>query len=425
MNPEFPTLNGKRIDLEGTPSPGLEGPPDLENHDTNEQEGDVDTPLYTRRELTKAAGTGLAIGSIGTGLIAQEIFSTDDSHESEAEKREGGYEPSELFNREIQGYKMLYSELQRDEILFVNEEGLPLGEPVKVEPINGISPGVIDKNGFLTEDMNQDWLDYQRERVCAELNVPCDIPNGLPRQVNVIPQLRDAVYYTPDDDLDADTYLEVIEYFAEKKVIGAEHKTRLEFVRDHVGDYLKVPPAVKQELIFLIPGLAAQESHFNNGLKSSTGAEGIFQFMPDTWKDFGYSEEDILYLKNQVEAVGKYFSRAYTFLKNNAAEELALAEREYFNGSAEDFGRDFLAPVLLNSYNSGPGRLATTLRWFAEQYPTRASLEKSIGTHQTGFGKDAYQTLTREAKGVIPGYGRDSSQYVVRLSALAELLKDK
>lgn len=399
MNPEFPALNGARRDLEG--------------------------PQYTRRDLTKAAGTGLAVGALGATLVSKEIFGGDYKEENDTEGGEGGYEASELFEREIEGYKVLYGELKRDEILFVNEEGLPLGKPVKIEPANGISPGSIDKNGFLTEDMNQDWLDYQREKVCAELNVPCDISNGLPRQVNVIPQLRDAAYYTPDDDLDADTYLEVIEHFAEKKVIGAEHKTRLEFVRDHVGDSLKVPRAVKEELIALIPGLAAQESHFNNGLKSSVGAQGIFQFMPDTWKDFGYSEEDILYLKNQVEAVGKYFSRAYTFLKNNAGEALALAEREYFHGSAEDFGKDFLAPVLLNSYNSGPGRLAIVLKWFVEQYPTRESLEKSIGTHEGGFGKDAYQTVTRKAKGVIPGYGRDSSQYVVRLSALAELLKDK
>jgi hypothetical protein len=397
----------------------------FENPHNAEKDEDADKPLYTRREITKAAGTGLAIGSIGTGLIAQEIFGRDTQEENTVERKEGGYESSELFQREMAGYKMLYSELKRDEILFVNEEGMPLGKPVKVESVNGISPGTIDKNGFLTEDMNQDWLDYQRERVCAELEVPCDIPNGLPRQINVIPQLRDTVYYTPDDDLDPENYLEVIEYFAGKKVIGAEHKTRLEFVRDHVGDSLKVPPAVKEELIALIPGLAAQESHFNNGLKSSVGAEGIFQFMPDTWKDFGYSEEDLLYLKNQVEAVGKYFSRAYTFLKNNAGRALTIAEREYFNGSAEDFGRDFLAPVLLNSYNAGPGRLATTLKWFIEQYPPRESLEKSIGTHAGGFGKDAYQALTNKAKGVIPGYGRDSSQYVVRLSALAELLKDK
>lgn len=388
---------------------------------------DLDKPQYTRREIGKATGAGLGLGFAGgmwLGRGLERAFGAEEREEEKAERREDGYEASELWTRELSGYKMLYGELERDEILFVNEEGAPLGEAVKLQPIDGISPGPIDENGFLTEEMNQTWLDRQRERICAELEVPCDLPNELPRQINVIPQLREAVYQTPNEDINPKTYLDLVEHFANKSVIGAEDKTRLEYVRERVGDHLNVPATAKAELILLIPGLAAQESHFNNASESGVGAQGIFQFMPDTWRDFGYTPEDIRFLSKQVEAAGKYFSRAHVFFQNNAGQALSRAQQEYFNGSQEEFEKNFLAPLLLNSYNSGPGRMVSVIKWFTDHYPNRESLERLIGTHPEGFGKDVYQALTRQAIGNIPGYGQDSSQYVVRLSALAELLNN-
>lgn len=400
----------------------------IENPPIASRNEELDTPKYTRREMGKVTSAGLTLGTAGGMWLGQQLERTFGGEEGkdreQVETRETTYEPSELFNRERSGYEVLYGELKRNEILFINEEGVPLGEPVPLEPIDGISPGSIDARGLLIGEMNQAWLDRQRERVCAALEVPCDLPNGLPRQLNVIPQLREAINEGGGENINPETYLDIVEHFASKRVIGAENMTRLEFVRARVGEALNIPPATKNELILRIPGLAAQESRFNNASESSVGAKGIFQFMPDTWRDFGYAPGDIAFLSKQVEAVGRYFSRAHTFLQAQAGEALRIAEQEYFQGSREDFERNFLAPVLLNSYNSGPARLASTVKWFTEEYPTRESLERLIGSHEGGFGKDAYQAMTSQAKGKIPGYGRDSSQYVVRLSALAELLKE-
>jgi len=71
-----------------------------------------------------------------------------------------------------------------------------------------------------------------------------------------------------------------------------------------------------------------------------------------------------------------------------------------------------------------------------ETYPNRESLKKAIGEYPDGLGLDAYLLMTKLSSAVvgrtekgkrihrISGYGRDSSQYVVRAYTLAELLKE-
>ncbi len=99
------------------------------------------------------------------------------------------------------------------------------------------------------------------------------------------------------------------------------------------------------------------------------------------------------------------------------------------------FRRYFLTPVLVNSYNSGPGRLVMAVKEFAKEFSTRESLlEKLDGEYEDGFGYDVYFAMTKFASTVvgedkngndkrrIPGYGRDSSQYVIRAYSLALLL---
>ncbi len=105
-------------------------------------------------------------------------------------------------------------------------------------------------------------------------------------------------------------------------------------------------------------------------------------------------------------------------------------QQEFFDDDQEAFEGYFLAPVLINSYNSGPGRLIHVLKAFYERYPNRKKLEEKLGVSQgESLGYDVFLEATKVASEKldskhrrVPGYGRDSSQYVIRAYTLANLL---
>lgn len=393
-----------------------------------------------RRKLLIGAG-GLALTVAGLEIANLVKDKKRHAREEERAPEQNTEKFGPHFTNELAGYMEFYGELKLDEVMFVDEDGLPLGEPVKLEPIDGIAPGEREgATGILTGEIAQEWLDTWRIKKCQEFpEAKCDLKKSLPRQMNLLFLARELAneQYLKDENIQAETYLDVVRHFAHKRVKGHEESSRYEYLHDHVGDHIQgVPDAIKEELQFLVPGLAAQESKYINDAKSSVGAVGIMQFMPSTWtKELGYKMEDILQFTNQVEGAGKFFERAYEFVRDHAGEALDMICKEHFDDNREMFRRYFLTPVLVNSYNSGPGRLAMAVKEFAKEFSTRESLlEKLDGEYQDGFGYDVYFAMTKFASAVIgedkngndkrriPGYGRDSSQYVIRAYSLALLL---
>ena len=391
-----------------------------------------DEPEFTRRQALRI-GVGAAAAGVTAGVLLEKGLPDDtETEKGPVKEKEAGYEESELFERQISGYKVLYGKLERDEILFVDEEGVPIGKPVQIKPLDGIKPGKIDDEGILEGEFNQEWLDREREQICAKENVPCDIPNALPRQLNTIPTIREAVYKSPGKaELNPKTFLDVVHHYGRKKVVNGDGENRIEYVKKYAMQNTDLPEELKKDIASLLPGLAAQESKFNNDARSSVNAMGIFQFMPATWAGLGYDPGEIALLSKQVEAVGKYFTYTEKRLKEKAEFALGVALKEYFGGDEKAFEKYFLTPVLLNTYNSGADRLAEVVRWFTDHYPDRAALEGLIGSHQKGFGLDAYAAMAKEASkktdegNAVSGYGKDSSEYVSRIYALAELLKNE
>lgn len=181
-----------------------------------------------------------------------------------------------------------------------------------------------------------------------------------------------------------------------------------------------------------------------NDVVSSTGARGIMQFMPDSFKhvqkelkkDDNTPIDNILEFTDQVTAASKLLEMKYQYIQDHVGKELAKIQQEFFGGDVVQFERYFLAPVIINSYNSGEGRLAKCIKLFVETYPNLMALKKAIGEYPDGFGYDAYLLMTKicsvvvgrtkENKPIykISGYGRDSSQYVVRAYTLAQILAE-
>lgn len=218
-------------------------------------------------------------------------------------------------------------------------------------------------------------------------------------------------------------YIEVIKEHADKPVIGAEGHTRMQYVQEEIK-FAKwnektgegVPPAVENELRRILPGLCAQESRFDNGLISNTGAKGILQFMPETWAEYGGKPGEHTSLKKQVEIAGLHFSKIYKQVIHHVGDESLQKLRSRYS-SEQSFQRDLIVPLMINSYNTGSSRMAEAVKFYLARTPA-----KKIPT-----GKELYVAIADYAKSSregehLSGYKEHSREYVPRIYAQAEIL---
>ena len=401
----------------------------------------LDTKIeLTRREVV-AGGAALFAGGALTSKVLDNV---EDKHEDSI-AREGHAETGELFERQQTAFTGIYGSLTAHQIQFLDTYAGPLGGPYTVEPLHGVSPGPLNDEGVITGPFNPRWLQEARKDVLERHpEVQADISKDEPRQTNTIALLRIANKKNPE--LHAKTLLDVVRFYGDKKVNGIdENLTRIEYIKKYIGQEVAISPdpiqpnnpfrkfdlpkSILAELKRIVPGLAAQESQFNNESFSSAGARGIFQFMPDTWEDtfkrvnLSVPNDDLL--KNQLEGVTLYFLHSYHEFLKRCPEALTRVKMEFFDGDEDAFDKYFFTPILINSYNSGTGRLASVLSWFLQTFPSKEALRQQIGSYPDGFGYDVYATMAHEARArkAIPGYGNDSSEYVTRSMAFATLLE--
>jgi hypothetical protein len=174
-------------------------------------------PDISRREFIRNGGL-----AAGAALFLAADTQPSISRNSErvvAVRPEGGmsYEYSENFKNQLIGYKKFYSELKTDEILFLDEQGLPIGEPVKILPLGDVAPGELDEHGIV-KDLDQEWLDAQRAALKKKYpDVLVDVKRDIPRQTNLIFLARDlATVFTDESITDNPSYIDVVTYFANK-----------------------------------------------------------------------------------------------------------------------------------------------------------------------------------------------------------------
>jgi hypothetical protein len=414
----------------------------------------------SRRELLLGGGAAVAsAGSIATGAAIGEYLAektwdepqpaphehphTEDKAHPESKEAIRQHEPSEVFNQKIAGFETLYGKIHRDEMLFVDGNGAPI-ETVKIAPVDGLLPGKhkddrrlqFDQHGLLIGDPNPEWVEYERTLVRNKNpGFKYDTDKQLPHGLHVLHQIRDAIENEDDPFVDPEpqTYLEVVQYFGAKEVVGGGGLSRIAYVRKHGMEGMDdLPLVLTAELNKFLPGIAAQESHFNNASKSGKGAQGIFQFMPSTWHDLGHTPEDILSLSQQVQAASEHLRSSYREMNAFSLSHgnfLARIKAEYFNGDEDAYLRYFIAPMVINSYNPGADRLLQLAQWF-EQYLATTKAERTHESYPHGYGYDLFNQMTTEVHDhpldpqypLLEEYGSESSEYFPRVYAFAELL---
>jgi hypothetical protein len=159
----------------------------------------------------------------------------------------------------------------------------------------------------------------------------------------------------------------------------------------------------------------------------SAETEGIFQFMPDTWEyQLHQNPADILSFRAQANAVGIYMQKTYHEMMTHDGHLLNEIRRDYFNDDEVAFLRFFMAPVLINSYNAGTGRLRGIIKWFEER--PRSEKENLTDSYPRGFGNDLFYKMAEATRGhhenpALKRYGQDAREYTPRVYALAHLLQ--
>lgn len=384
---------------------------------TNE-ELDKDVHI-TRRTLLKGVGASVVAGAVGGKILDSALREkgTAAVHESNELKITG-----ENFLKRVEDYRKAYEELTAKEVQFIDDEGAPIGEPTPIAPYKGISPGDLDDNGILVGSLNQKWLDAVRADICAQNpNITCDLREGTPKLWNFARLIRDANERNPD--IQAKTLKDIVLYNGSKTVVGDEEKlSRIQYLKEHANDYVKLSPTMAKELSSILPALAAQESQYDNESDSGV-ARGILQFRDSEWSSLGYTDADRPFLKKQTEAASRLLAGKLEYLEDHIGDELTFIEKRFF-GTREEFEKYFLAPVLINSYNSGEGNLTKVVKWFCATFPDKGTLAKELGATDTNLGYDVYDTMAHmgRKRRAAPSYGRDSSQYVSRIMAWRAIL---
>lgn len=377
---------------------------------------------------------------------------------------------SEAFEAERLGWQKWW-ELQYDQVLFVDELGVPIGEPVDFEKFvvkrmrtneNGdpeefdylLTPGALDKDGMLTGNIAGEWRRYVEARHARENNISTEeieqrnITEEFERAARRTgePELREQILDAVHGGNGIETMVDLVRYYGmntEKSVRGDEKgRTRAEYLKQEITFHNRLPQGVQDELRGFIVGLAAQESRFNAGLpKNSATAEGILQLVDAVRKEHGHNPEKRLSFVEEVDVAGKHFSNIYKrlrfWMKHDIAKdsEGKRIKKDTYNVARELFpeGRRgdqlwekyFLVPCMINAYNAGSWTIGACLHEFVADH-TAEELQEMAGENP---GYDLFQKFTHFAKEnsankYTANYGEDAQAYFISIAGATEALKN-
>lgn len=188
---------------------------------------------------------------------------------------------------------------------------------------------------------------------------------------------------------------------------------------------------VRVDLARLLPALAFAESRLDTHALSEEKAFGALQIMPDTWNDLVEEGESITSLIDQVKVAGRLLEQTYEHLTDNCAEELAMIEREFFNGNTTEFEHYFLTPLLINSYNAGMGTMTQLVKKFGERFKNKESLVKIFEQSEYLTDYDVFIGMahTADNEAWVKWYKDMATNYTAKVYAgytvLTEAYEDK
>lgn len=319
-------------------------------------------------------------------------------------------------------------------VLYVGADGAPLAM-VPAQMLGEQNPGKgFTEEGRVTEGYDSRWME-EAKKVAARFQ-PEVMADGVTARYNW-KEVQNAIS-NPDEHMTAenvDSIQDIVFYFGDKETRDGDGLSRIEYVQEHVVLDEKIPEALQKELVKLVVGIAAQESRYNDAVKSPVGASGIFQLMPQTVDGLGEYSEYVIYKKEtvtddegtekeiavpvglnsipltvQVEMAGEHISNIYNELRAHVDEQVFTDVRQLYT-SDEDFFAYFMAPVIINAYNTGGGRMAALIKTFMTP-EKQASLQEVYGERA---GYDIFEQMTdfghASDEGLLNEYRRDSATY--------------
>lgn len=403
-----------------------------------------------------AAWTGYAV--VVAGLVEtvhehpEAFFGTDEQSgtllptEVTAETAEVLSGGSEQFENRMSGYAAWWT-MSRTTLLFVDSNNVPVGEVVPFQDF--VDKKEVTKDGqkvlvdylytpvvkndvgeYAVGNIAPEWSNYV-ERIHAEKHGIA--PEDLTR-LNVAEDFERALSQSDEPELQAGiitgeikTNLDIIHYFGDKPVRGAEHLSRINFLRQSVVfKNSRMSADVQAEVRDLLPAVCGKESKFNDDLKSSEGARGISQFMPATWSGLGMGEYgEFQPLITQVEAMGKHCDNIYNELMSDGVEDLLESCIVPLFPTRAAYERDFLVPCMINAYNPGAGTMRRAVKEFLRMNDPSDILER----YKSQVGKDVFFELNQFALesdiGLLASYGPESAAYVPVIYALRAVLQNE
>jgi hypothetical protein len=218
-------------------------------------------------------------------------------------------------------------------------------------------------------------------------------------------------------------------------------RTRHQYLHDYFLEEgeTHIPDEIRQRLALIIPGLAAQESVFDNNALSSSGAMAVLQIMSPAYQDYvnrnrarakdltGREIMDLKWsLRLQTEVALYHFGVIYRHLDNNIDYE-SIGERYGLN---ETELNNFKVWTMVNAYNAGQGRMEGLINRFTSVYASAEDLPEYYDqtgiTLQKALSEYGYRDHQRRRGTSNPSlYGEEASEYVFKVLAGAEALNDR
>lgn len=427
-----------------------------EAEDESDESDEEPAPTMSRRTFLKGAAaiTASAVGGYKLGKFVGETGRREELSKSEDLLPEQDQEvlieeieETPIFAAELEGYKALV-ELSKDEVLFLDENNVPVGKPQKfcdfiikkkaTSSINlnhvqsdgtveyKLSPGKMNEIGIPEKGVAKEWLDYVQS-----LNQAKNLDKKIKRRMNVVASFMSAYKEKDEPELvskiasgEISKNVDIVRYFANKPVKGAEEFSRMEYSQNSIDfrsepDMRKnrpaVPESVQTELKKLIPGMFAHESKFNAGLVSSSGAAGLAQIKPDVWKEYRGTEDVSLSLIEQIEVVGELMSDNYHYILHFAGDDAIKILKEKYD-SEDEFNKNLMVPLLINAYNVGGPMMGRVIKGFVNQ----------ISFDDMCSGKDLFLQIADYAKENnkegFGDYANEAREYVSKVYAMSDVL---
>ncbi len=435
--------------------------------------------LSRRNFLFGASSLGVggvvALGSNNTE-VPSDLALEDPEQESEpAVESIETLSSSETFESERLGWQKWW-ELQYNQILFVDRQGAPVGEPVDFENFTvkrtrteedgtftefdyRLAPGALNDNGMLTDNIAGEWLRYVQAQHARKFDISTDAlqQRNITQEFEVAvargdtePKLRESILDAVNGGNGIETMIDIVRYYGMNpdKVVNGDYqrRTRAQYLHQEITFHTKLPELVQDELRGFIVGLAAQESRFNAGLpKNSATAEGVLQLVDAVREENGHDPSTRLSFVQEVGVCGVHFSNVYSRVEHWMKHELirnangGIVEQDrpetyqmlrglFPEGSEgeQSWQKYFLVPCMVNAYNAGSWTIGACLHEFVAAHSPE-ELQAMLGENP---GYDLFTKFTHFAKEsqaneFTQNYGEDAQAYFISIAAVTESLSEE